>query len=143
MDRVSRHVRSRNMAAIKSTGMKPEMTVRRLVHRMGYRYRLHRHDLPGRPDMVFPGRHKIIQINGCFWHQHEAPSCKIAHVPRSNSDYWKPKLERTKKRDRDNIANLNELGWKVLVVWECQVKDQDAISSQIEQFLNGRNQIGS
>ena len=142
MDRVTLEQRSANMRAIRSKGMKPEMTVRRLVHCMGYRYRLHRHDLPGRPDMVFPGRRKVILVNGCFWHQHDEPACKIAHTPRSNSDYWKPKLERNRRRDRENVARLCDLGWDVLVAWECELKNLDALTTRIEAFL-GEHEIGT
>ena len=81
--------------------------------------------------MVFPARQKVIQVNGCFWHQHDDPSCKIAHTPRSNSGYWKPKLKRTRQRDLENIKQLHELGWDVLVVWECQLKDQEVLTDQL------------
>src|SRR5215475_4488942 len=101
--------RSANMRAIRSKDMKPELAVRSLVHRMGYRYRLHRHDLPGRPDMVFPGRKKVIFVHGCFWHSH---NCKVAHVPKSNRDYWGPKLERNRMRDEKNLAALEAAGWQ-------------------------------
>ena len=106
------------MRAIRSKGMKPELAVRRLVHAMGYRYRLHRHELPGRPDMVFPGRRKVIFVHGCFWHQH--PDCKLAHRPRSNLEYWGPKLHRNQERDSEHRARLAELGWDVLVIWEVR-----------------------
>lgn len=135
MDRVSREVRSANMRAIRSKGMKPELAVRRLVHGMGYRYRLHRHELPGRPDLVFPGRRKVIFVHGCFWHQHADQSCKIAHRPRSNQDYWLPKLERNASRDVQHQAQLVELAWDVLVIWECQVKAGDGLAERIRCFL--------
>ena len=109
------------MRRIRSKGTKPELAVRRLVHGLGYRYRLHRHDLPGRPDMVFPGRRKVVFVHGCFWHQHDDAACKLAHRPRSNLGYWGPKLARNRERDALHRVRLAELGWDVLVVWESQV----------------------
>lgn len=137
MDRVSPEVRSRTMRAIRSKDMKPELAVRHLVHGMGYRYRLHRHDLLGRPDMVFPGRRKVIFVHGCFWHQHSDPDCKLAHVPRSNLDYWQPKLARTRERDRDNLASLKTAGWDTLVVWECELKLGKNLEKKLRRFLEG------
>lgn len=122
------------MRAIRSKDMRPELAVRCLVHRMGYRYRLHRHDLPGRPDLVFPGRHKVIFVHGCFWHQHNR--CRLAHTPRSNLDYWQPKLARTKVRDKKNRAALKSAGWGVLVIWECETSDDSAVSTRIRTFLS-------
>jgi len=142
-DKVSPEQRSRNMSKIKSRGMKPEMAVRRLAHGLGYRYRLHRHDLPGRPDMVFPGRRKIIFVHGCFWHQHPDPECKLAHRPRSNSDYWGPKLRRNQERDTEHQLRLREIGWDVLVVWECEVKTDSRLSERITRFLNGPAQLAA
>jgi DNA mismatch endonuclease (patch repair protein) len=133
MDRVSPQERSRMMRAIKSKNMSPELAVRRLVHSMGYRYRLHRHSLPGRPDMVFPGRHKVIFVNGCFWHQHA--KCKLAHKPQSNLDYWKPKLERNTARDAAHVKALTEAGWDVLIVWECEVEASD-LSERLGKFFS-------
>lgn len=138
MDRVSPEVRSRTMRAIRSKGMKPELAVRRLVHGMGYRYRLHRHDLPGRPDLVFPGRQKVIFVHGCFWHQHDDSACKIAHSPKSNRAYWLPKLERNAARDAEHQVQLKELGWEVLVLWECDVKAGTGIANRIREFLERR-----
>ena len=135
MDRVGSKVRSANMRAIRSKGMKPELAVRRLVHAMGYRYRLHRHALPGRPDMVFPGRRKVVFVHGCFWHQHADPACKIAHRPKSNLDYWLPKLERNVARDNQHRARLAELGWDVLVIWECEVNPGDGLAERVRDFL--------
>lgn len=123
------------MAAIKSKGMKPEMTVRKVCHAMGYRFRLHRKDLPGNPDLVFPGRRKIVFVHGCFWHQHSDPECPLAHKPRSNMDYWGPKLERTRKRDAGNLTALESLGWKVLVLWECETKLDGDLKNCLEHFL--------
>jgi DNA mismatch endonuclease (patch repair protein) len=127
------------MRAIRSKDMKPEMAVRRLIHRMGYRYRLHRHNLPGRPDLVFPGPRKVIFVHGCFWHQH--PRCKLAHAPQSNLEYWRPKLARTRKRDRENRAALKAAGWDVLVVWECEIRrrGEDCLAADLGAFLAGES----
>src|ERR1700683_4117479 len=110
--------RSANMRAIRSTGMKPELAVRSLVHKLGYRFRLHRKDLPGKPDLVFPSRHKVIFVPGCFLHSHHG--CRSAHVPKSNLDYWFPKLQRNQARDATNLEALCADGWKSLVIWECE-----------------------
>jgi DNA mismatch endonuclease (patch repair protein) len=134
MDTVSRQVRSRTMRAIRSKDMKPEMAVRRLVYGMGYRYRLHNHRLPGRPDMVFSGRRKVIFVHGCFWHQHDI-GCTLAHVPRSNLGYWRPKLKRNKARDCANCDALRSAGWKVLVIWECELKTVRELAKTIKRFL--------
>lgn len=123
------------MRAIRSKGMKPELAVRRLVHAMGYRYRLHRHDLPGRPDMVFPKRRKVIFVHGCFWHQHPDPDCKLVHRPRSNLEYWEPKLRRNQERDEAHRARLADLGWEVMVLWECEVKNGAGLAQRIQDFL--------
>lgn len=125
--------RSANMRAIRSKGMRPELAVRSLVHKMGYRYRLHKKDLPGRPDLVFPSRRKVIFVHGCFWHAHK--HCKAAHLPKSNLEYWGPKLERNRTRDRKNIEGLNGDGWESMVVWECEVKIQDELEKRLLDFL--------
>jgi DNA mismatch endonuclease (patch repair protein) len=136
MDSLKRKERSRNMAAIRSTGTKPEMMVRSLVHRMGYRYRLHAGDLPGKPDLVFRPRRKIIFVHGCFWHQHPEHACKDARMPKSNKRYWKPKLDRNVSRDAANTATLRKAGWRVLVIWECEVERCGAaLERRIRKFL--------
>ena len=132
-DTVSSKVRSRVMAQVKSKGMKPEMQVRRLLHGLGYRYRLHRKDLPGRPDLVFPSRRKVVFVNGCFWHKHS--SCPRVRIPATNRDYWLPKLERNRSRDERNIALLQEDGWAVMTVWECQLQDLPATTGRLVAFL--------
>jgi len=114
--------------------MAPELFVRRLVHSMGYRYRLHSPKLPGKPDLVFPARKKIIEVRGCFWHQHRG--CVDSHIPKSRIEYWVPKLQRNKQRDSENLRKLRKLGWDVLLIWECNVRKQDGLSAQVRNFLD-------
>ncbi|MBF0458347.1 MAG: DNA mismatch endonuclease Vsr [Nitrospirae bacterium] len=134
-DKISIDRRSANMRAIRSKGTKPEMTVRCLAHRMGYRFRLHRKDLPGKPDMVFPSRHAVIFIHGCFWHLHPDPKCKDAHTPKSKTGYWQPKLVRNQVRDAEHEATLKVQGWRVLILWECQIKDNEELKQRLLAFL--------
>ena len=135
VDRVPPVQRSENMRRIRGKDTKPEMVVRRLVHSLGYRYRLHRKDLPGKPDLVFGPRKKVIQVHGCFWHQHPDPECKVAHAPKSRLDYWGPKLRKNRERDQANRAALESAGWQVLEIWECQTKDLDALEARLVKFL--------
>lgn len=128
--------RSENMRRIRSKDTAPEMAVRRLVHGLGYRYRLHRKDIPGKPDLVFPSRRKVIFIHGCFWHQH--PECREGRPPKSNTAYWGPKLERNVERDRRAVAELTAAGWGVLVVWECETKDLGELQGAVQAFLGPR-----
>lgn len=121
------------MGQVKSKGMKPEMQVRRLLHGLGYRYRLHRTDLPGRPDLVFPARHKIVFVNGCFWHYHSG--CPRVRIPATNRDYWLAKLERNRARDERNLRLLEESGWAVTTVWECQLRDLATTTERLIAFL--------
>lgn len=121
------------MSAIRSSDTKPELLVRKLAHRCGYRFRLHRKDLPGKPDLVFPSRKAVILVHGCFWHMHGCPSVR---VPKSNADYWRPKLERNQRRDAENISALQSQGWKVLTIWECETSDLPAIERTIRDFLS-------
>lgn len=135
-DKLTASSRSRNMAAIRSTGMKPEMMVRSLVHRMGYRFRLHAGDLPGKPDLVFRPRRKAIFVHGCFWHQHGKAGCRDGRPPKSNTGYWGQKLARNVERDAANTARLKSLGWKTLVLWECEVlKGGPSLERRIGRFL--------
>jgi DNA mismatch endonuclease (patch repair protein) len=116
--------------------MAPELQVRRLLFRLGYRYRLHRKSLPGHPDIIFPSQKKVIFVHGCFWHQHLDPGCKITRVPKSRLEYWIPKFERNRLRDKESLALLSEIGWRALVVWECQVTNEARLASLLIQFLN-------
>ena len=125
--------RSKVMRAVKGRDTEPEMTVRRLAHGMGYRYRLHRKDLPGKPDLAFPTRRKVIFVHGCFWHQHYCS--RGARTPKSRPDYWIPKLRRNKQRDAEHQIRLRELGWDVLVIWECEIRELGAVRARIRVFL--------
>ena len=115
--------------------MTPEMAVRRLLYSLGYRYRLHVKDLPGKPDIVFRRWKKAVFVNGCFWHQHEDLSCKISRIPKTRQDYWIPKLRRNVERDRVAIEILEASGWQVLVIWECELKDIEAATRKLIDFL--------
>jgi DNA mismatch endonuclease, patch repair protein len=118
------------MQANKSWHTAPELQVRKMLHNSGFR--LHRKDLPGQPDLTFPGRRAVIQIYGCFWHQH---GCVQARMPKSRQDYWIPKFARNVERDRENERHLIETGWRVLVLWECELGNPDAVAQRVEQFL--------
>ena len=135
VDTISVSRRSENMRRIPSKGTQPELVVRRIVHAMGFRYRLHSQKLPGTPDLVFPIRKKIIEVRGCFWHQHNG--CIVSHTPKSKLNYWRPKLRRNVYRDIENLTKLKLLGWKVLVLWECEVKSSNAnrLEARIKKFL--------
>lgn len=125
--------RSDNMRAIRSKNMLPELAVRRAAHNLGYRFRLHRKDLPGKPDLVFPARAKVVLVHGCFWHCHD--KCKVAHIPKSNLDYWIPKLERNRSRDAKNLEGLSLKGWDALVIWECETRDIEHVKNRLKNFL--------
>jgi DNA mismatch endonuclease, patch repair protein len=125
--------RSQIMRSVKSTDTQPELAVRRMVHRLGYRYRLHRKDVPGRPDLVFTSRQKVIFVHGCFWHGH---TCKRgARIPKTNTDYWKQKIARNVRRDISNEAILAASGWEVLTVWECELAKPDELLARLKGFL--------
>jgi DNA mismatch endonuclease (patch repair protein) len=129
--------RSENMRRIKSRDTVPEMIVRKLVHKLGFRFRLHRKDLPGRPDLVFVAARKIIFVHGCFWHQHA--KCADGRPPRSRKQYWLRKLESNKKRDQVVVRKLVKSNWQVLVIWECETREQGKIVKKLKDFLPGRN----
>ena len=134
-DSLSKSRRSANMAAIRSANTKPEMIVRRLAHNLGYRFRLHRKDLPGKPDLVFVSRRRIVFVHGCFWHLHPKADCLDSRMPTSNTSYWRPKLKRNVQRDARNQKSLIALGWKVMVIWECELKNLDALSRRLRKFI--------
>lgn len=132
MDIVSREVRSRIMSQIRGRDTKPEIVVRSAAHALGLRFRLGGCGLPGRPDLVFRRHAVALFVHGCFWHQH---SCKLGKTPLSNESYWLPKLERNKARDAKCVKELKRLGWRVLVIWECQCRDAGALRSRLARFF--------
>lgn len=133
MDKLPRERRSENMRRIKSKNTAPELVVRRLVSGLGHRYRLHRKGLPGKPDLAFGPKRKVIFVHGCFWHTHE--KCVDGRTPKSNQGYWLPKLTRNITRDKQNIAALEKNGWSVLVIWECETRDEQALTARLREFL--------
>ena len=126
-DRISPTKRSKIMRAIKSKNTSPEKRVRSVAHRLGLRFRLHRSDLPGSPDLLFPRRKTALFVHGCFWHRHE--NCPVATTPKTNTDYWSRKFKRNLERDRESRRKLEEAGWKVLVIWECETKNHESIEA--------------
>jgi DNA mismatch endonuclease, patch repair protein len=135
MDSFTKNERSAIMRRVKGKNTGPEMRVRKLVFGLGYRYRLHRADLPGKPDLVFAGRRKVIFVHGCFWHGHDCRAGK--NRPSSNKPYWTKKLEGNMTRDRKNVRELERLGFESLVIWECELKDEAALTGKIVNFLDG------
>ena len=125
MDNTDPATRSAVMSRIRSKDTKPEMAVRRALHATGLRYRLHRKDLPGRPDLVFPGRRIALFVHGCFWHQH---GCRLSHAPASRLEYWEPKLRRNQERDMENATALTTAGWTVYQIWECECRKQECVA---------------
>ena len=133
-DKISPERRSRNMAAIKSRDTKPEVAIRKLLHAAGFRFRLHREDLPGRPDIVLSRYKTVVFVNGCFWHQHLG--CKLASNPSSRPEYWRAELDRNVERDRHSYTSLTNLGWKVIVVWECEIRrNASNVAEHIERLI--------
>lgn len=132
-DRLSPERRSRLMQAVKSRNTTPELAVRSLLHSLGYRFRLHRRDLPGTPDIVLPGRRSVIFVNGCFWHGH---GCRIGQPPKSRLDYWLPKLEANKARDLRKTEEVEAANWRALTVWQCELRDLDALAARLNNFLD-------
>lgn len=135
MDTRTPQQRRRIMQAVKSRDTKPEIIVRRCLHSMGYRYRLHRKDLPGRPDIVFGSRRKAIFVHGCFWHRHD---CAKGRLPKSRLNYWKPKLDENVIRDKTRLEELDELGWQTLVIWQCELDDLEALAARLQDFVGER-----
>jgi DNA mismatch endonuclease (patch repair protein) len=120
------------MQSVRTKNTGPEIALRSLIHKMGYRFRLHRKDLPGTPDIVFPGRKKIILVHGCYWHGH---NCSKGRLPKTKLEYWEPKIARNRKRDEENSTNLKNLGWDVLTVWQCELKDPGLLIERLTEFL--------
>lgn len=136
MDIVSSDKRSAMMRGVKNKNTKPELAVRRLAHRLGYRFRLHVKTLPGNPDLVFPGRKRIIFVHGCFWHRH--PNCRRATIPDANHEFWLKKLSENAVRDARVQDRLRSSGWQVLVIWACEIKDEKALAEKLIEFLGPR-----
>lgn len=135
LDPLTVEERGRRMALVRGRDTKPELCVRRLVHGLGYRYRLCSGRLPGRPDLVFSSRRKVIFVHGCFWHQHPSALCKLARMPKSRLEFWKKKLLSNRERDQVTLRALGEIGWNSLVVWECQLREVDDLKERIRSFL--------
>ena len=125
--------RSKVMRSVRSENTKPEVIVRQMLHALGYRFRLHRQDLPGKPDIVLPKHRKIILVHGCFWHQH--PGCKDADRPQSNVEYWNGKLDRNVRRDQEHMAALAASSWQMLIVWTCETRNKEQLRRKLEAFL--------
>ncbi|MBN1186111.1 MAG: DNA mismatch endonuclease Vsr [Bacteroidales bacterium] len=133
MDVFSKEKRSRIMAQVKGKNTRPEMVVRSTLHKMGYRFRLYRKDLPGKPDITLPKHNKVIFVHGCFWHGHEG--CPRSKRPATNIKFWNEKLDKNIKRDKNNIKALRKLGWKPLIIWTCEIKDTTVLKKKFEKFL--------
>lgn len=133
MDRISKASRSANMRAVGGKNTAPELAVRRAAHRLGFRFRLHRKDLPGCPDIVFPKWKTAVFVNGCFWHGHRG--CRRSRLPASNVDFWRAKLRANVARDRKNHAALRKMGWRVEVIWQCDMGDDLTVAETVERIL--------
>jgi DNA mismatch endonuclease, patch repair protein len=121
------------MRAVRSRNTRPEIRVRQIAHGLGYRFRLNLRELPGKPDIGFPGLRKVIFVHGCFWHQHKG--CRRASLPQSNYDFWLTKLAHNVERDAEQIAAIRKLGWRVLVVWECEIENERRLAARLRRFL--------
>lgn len=137
IDTLTPSARSERMGRVRGRDTKPEMVVRRLIHGMGYRYRVQARDLPGRPDIVFRKSKKAIFVHGCFWHRHPDPACKLARLPKTRLDFWLPKLEGNRRRDIANVERLETMGWQVLLVWECELRDREQLRNVLRRFIEG------
>lgn len=139
MDTLTPEQRSERMGRIRGSNTIPELVIRQLVSSLGYRYRLHVSRLPGKPDLVFASRHQVIFVHGCFWHRHRTSRCQLARLPKSCLEFWLPKLEGNAARDKRDIAALRRAGWRVLVIWECQLRRIEGVSRRVQRFL-GRDE---
>jgi DNA mismatch endonuclease (patch repair protein) len=133
LDTLSPEERSERMSRVRGRGTNPEERVRDILRGLGYRYRLQYSGLPSKPDFAFPGRRRVIWVHGCFWHRHE--NCRLARLPKGRRDFWVPKLEGNRRRDMENQAKVIGMGWEVLVIWECELRDAPAVASKIREFL--------
>jgi len=133
MDTLTKAQRSRHMARVRTSGTAAELAVRSIAHRMGFRFRINRRDLPGRPDIVFPARHAVVFVHGCFWHKHEG--CRRSSTPSTNIEFWTRKFEANRARDEAAVKSLSSIGWRSLVVWECETKNKELIAKRLVEFL--------
>lgn len=134
MDTMSRTERSKRMSLIRSKDTKPEILVRKIIFAEGFRYRLHGKSLPGRPDIVFQRLHKVIFVHGCFWHRHSR--CKLARLPKSKVNFWEPKLTANRNRDVSNARKIRKAGWRILTIWECEMKNTSRLRRKLIEFLS-------
>lgn len=137
MDRISKERRSWNMSRIRGKDTKPELIVRSILHRNGYRFRLHRKDLPGRPDIVLPKHHTVVLVHGCYWHRHEG--CRYAYTPKSRVEFWEKKFGENVERDDRNGLALRKLGWRCMTVWECETKSEEKLRGRLLGCLDREN----
>lgn len=133
MDKLTPELRSRNMSRIRSRDTGPEKRVRALLHRMGYRFRLHRKDLPGKPDIVLPRHQTAILVHGCYWHRH--PDCRFSYTPKSNRQFWENKFRENTARDARQLRELTTLGWRALIIWECETRNPEVLSERLRREL--------
>lgn len=140
-DKLSKEERTQRMRRVKCKNTKPELVVRQLLYSLGYRFRLHRQDLPGTPDIVFPGKRKVIFVNGCFWHWHEDPSCPYSRIPATNTPFWENKLSANRIRDRNKIKELRIAGWDCLTIWQCELRGvcKKKLISDLKCFLRSNS----
>ncbi len=138
VDFVSKEKRSKIMKGVKPKDTKPELLVRKALHKMGHRFRLHRKDLPGKPDITLPRYETVIMVHGCFWHQHS--DCKDGRIPTSNVDYWKPKLKRNVERDAEKKKALTEMGWSVHTIWECEARNPLVLAKRLDKIIGNGHQ---
>lgn len=137
MDVFSREKRSQIMSRVSGKNTKPEVFVRSLLHNLGYRFRIHRKDLPGNPDITLPKHNKVIFVHGCFWHGHK--DCKRATLPNTNREFWEHKIRSNTQRDNKNISSLTEKGWDVMVLWSCQIKNKEDLIPKLIEFIEDKN----
>lgn len=139
MDNIDYTERSRVMSLVKQKNTKPELIIRSLLHKKGFRFRLHSKELPGKPDLVMRKYKTVIFVNGCFWHGHADPCCKLARIPKSRVEFWTKKILRNIERDNENILKLTELGWQVVTIWECKIKDNNYLNNLIIDIKRNLN----
>jgi DNA mismatch endonuclease, patch repair protein len=135
MDTLTPGQRSERMSRVRGRNTKPELVVRRLIYGLGYRYRLHEDSLPGKPDLVFRSRQKVIFVHGCFWHRHRSSRCRLARLPKSRLQFWRAKLEGNRLRDSRNVRALRRAGWRALVIWECELNEMRRLSRRVARFM--------